>query len=74
MAKINFVRLGHKRKKKMRHFKIKMRQYSFRLSLLINLGLLYIYVDEHGHLTNIIETYNKHVAPLVESIINQLPL
>jgi len=74
MARINFVRLGHKRKKKLRHFNIKLRQYAFRLSLLINLGLTYIYADEHGHLTNIYRIYNKQVAPVLESLINQLPL
>ena len=76
MAKVirrsNFFR----RKKKWEHFKLKVRKYLLNLSILINIGMgLHIYDPNiTQELTNkVIEIYSK-VAPMVESLINQLPL
>jgi hypothetical protein len=70
MAKIISVDRRSKRRKKWEHFKINIRLYAFRLSLLINILFVLYVANEQGLLTNII----KMVSPIMEAIINKLPL
>lgn len=70
MAKIISVDRRTKRRKKWEHFKIRIRLFAFRLSLLINVLFVLYVANEQGLLTNII----KMVNPIMEAIITKLPL
>ena len=70
MAQIVRVDKRTKRRKKWEHFKIRIRLFSFRLSLLINVLFVLYVANEQGLLTNIIEMVN----PIMEAIITKLPL
>ena len=74
MAKIYRLYKGEKSRKRKERFKMRMRSFFFKLSMLTNLtGITYL-LYQHGYLTNIIDIYNTKVAPILESLINQLPL
>lgn len=64
------------RKKKFEHFKLKMRKHILRASIILNICLgTYIYDPNIiQELTNKYEIVYSKVAPIVESLINQLPL
>jgi len=76
MAKIIRRTKFFRRKKKWEHFKLKMRKTALRCSILTNICMGTHIYDPNitKELTNkVIEIYSK-VAPMVESLINQLPL
>jgi len=70
MAIIKFVDKRNPRNKRMQHLKLRFRSTIFKASILINLILSIYIAHMHGYLTNI---YVK-VAPILESLINKLPL
>jgi len=70
MAKIIKIDKFNQRQKKFEHFKIKLRLFAFRLSLLINILFVIYYANEQGLLTNILEMVN----PIMEAIKDKLPL
>jgi len=70
MAKIIKINKFSERKKKWQHFKLKLRSFSFKLSIFLNLLCGYYFLDKYGYLTTIIE----QVASIMESLIKQLPL
>lgn len=70
MAKIVRIEKFTQRKKKWEHFKIRIRLFSFRLSLLINIFFLLYTANEQGLLTNIID----ELSPILEGLITKLPL
>ena len=74
MAHIRFLKKGQRKAKRWLHEKLRLRKLLLRLSLIANLSILTYFAYEYGYLTNIIETYNREVAPILESLINQLPL
>ena len=69
MARIVKVKHFGKRAKKIEYLKLKLRQKLWKYSLLCNICLAtYIYNPE------ILTTIHDKVAPMVESLINKLPL
>lgn len=74
MAQLKFVRKFTDRRKKMAYVKMKARQYIFKLSLTTNLVIALLYAEKYGYLTNIKQIYLEKVAPILESLINNLPL
>jgi len=70
MAQVRFIRAGEKRTKKWMHSKVLLKRFVFRISILSNIVVLGKYLHDNGYLTNI---YEK-VAPILESLITQLPL
>ena len=70
MAQIIRVDKRSQRRKKWEHFKIRIRLFAFRLSLLINIFFVLYHANEQGLLTNIIEMVN----PIMEAIKTKLPL
>lgn len=70
MAKLIRITSFHKRKKKWEHFKLRFRIFLFRMSVLLNLACLIYFLDQDGKLTNIYMMVN----PILEAIINKLPL
>lgn len=75
MAKIVRTKF-FKRQKKWEHFKIRSRSFILKVSILSNIYMsLHIYDPQITKIltNNIIEIYTK-VAPIMESLINKLPL
>lgn len=65
-----------KRKKKWEHFKLKVNRILLKVSLLLNIYFIFqLYFPKIVlKLTNNIRDIYLKVAPIVESLINQLPL
>jgi len=70
MALIVRVDKRNSRRKKWQHFKLRFRIYSLRLSILLNLLTILYFAEESGWLTTNYERLN----PILESLINKLPL
>jgi hypothetical protein len=76
MAKIVRVDFRTKRRKKFEHFKLKLRVYLFRSSVLLNLACLLYFLDQQGSLDEIyikLTYYYKMVSPILEAILTKLP-
>jgi hypothetical protein len=70
MAIMRRVTWANPRRKKWEHFKLKWRKLTFRLSILLNVGLM-LYIKFPELLTN---NYVRYVLPIMEAIKLKLPL